>query len=111
MAIIDNKDHLAAEQALGSPAKSVAPIDGVRGLKNALAEAAGKFNPDRTVLPIPDRTFGGAAGRTIDQSAADWSFIPGPSAPVDAPNVLLILIDDAGFGGPDTFGGEIARRT
>jgi hypothetical protein len=29
-----------------------------------LAEAAGKFNPDRSVLPIPDRTFGG----TIDSA-------------------------------------------
>ena len=34
--------------------------------------------------------------------------IPGPSAPEGAPNVLLVLIDDAGFGGPDTFGGGIA---
>ena len=60
------------------------------------------------MLPIPDRTFGGTAGHTIDQSAADWSMIPGPSAPEDAPNVLLVLIDDAGFGGPDTFGGGIS---
>ena len=32
---------------------------------------------------------------------------PGPKAPEGAPNVLLILIDDAGFGQPDTFGGGI----
>ena len=43
---------------------------GVRGLKDALAEAAGKFSPDRTVLPIPDRTFGGTIGRTIDAVGA-----------------------------------------
>ena len=110
IAMIDEEDRLAAERALTTPAKSVAPMDkrGVRGLKDALAEAAGKFNPDRTVLPIPDRTFGGTAGRTLDQSAADWSFIPGPKAPDGAPNVLVVLIDDAGFGGPDTFGGGIA---
>ncbi len=109
VAIIDDDSRLAAEQALAqSLAKSVAPISGIRDLKDALAEAAGKFNPDRTVLPIPDRVFAGVAGRTIDQSAADWSFIPGPSAPEDAPNVLIVLIDDAGFGGPDTFGGGIA---
>ena len=38
----------------------------------------------------------------------DWTIIPGPKAPEGAPNVLLILIDDAGFGQPDTFGGPIA---
>jgi len=110
IAMIDSADRLAAEQAMsGSPAKSVAPMDkkGVRGLKDALAEAAGKFSPDRTVLPIADKAFGGSAGRTLDRSAADWSFIPGAKAPDDAPNVLIVLIDDAGFGGPDTFGGEI----
>ena len=113
IAIIDDADRLAAEQALaGSPAKSVAPMDkrGLRGLKDALAEAAGKFVPDRTVLPIPDKAFGGTAGRTLKESVADWSFIPGPKAPEDAPNVLLVLIDDAGFGSIDSFGGPVTRR-
>jgi arylsulfatase len=112
LAIVDSDDRLAAEQALaGSPAKSTARMDNVRELKDALAEAAGKFTPDRTVLPIPDKAFGGTMGRTIDASAADWSFIPGPKAPEGAPNVLIVLIDDAGFGGPDTFGGEISTPT
>jgi arylsulfatase A-like enzyme/uncharacterized membrane protein len=105
--VIDDKDRLMAEQALAdSPAKSIAPID-KEGLKDAFAEAAGKFRPDRTVLPIPDRKFGGAASRTLSESVADWSFIPGPKAPEGAPNVLVVLIDDAGFGGPETFGGPI----
>jgi arylsulfatase A-like enzyme/uncharacterized membrane protein len=111
IAIVDGDDRLAAEQALaGSPAKSVAPMakKGLGELKAALAEAGGKFSPDRTVLPIPDRTFGGTMGRTMDQSVPDWSMIPGPQAPEDAPNVLIVLIDDAGFGGPDTFGGPIS---
>ena len=111
VAMVDDEDRLAAEQALGgSLAKSVAAIEknGVRGLKSALTAAAGKFSPDRTVLPIPDRNFGGTVGRTIDQSVPDWTMIPGPKAPEDAPNVLIVLIDDAGFGSPDTFGGPIA---
>src|SRR5271157_6095485 len=33
--------------------------------------------------------------------------LAGPQAPEDAPNVLIVLIDDAGFGGPSTFGGGI----
>ena len=31
-----------------------------------------------------------------------------PSAPEGAPNVLLVLIDDAGFGNPSTFGGPVS---
>ena len=98
------------EQALsGSMAKSVAQSDegGIRELKSSLAEAMGKFAQDRSVLPIPDRTFGGSIGHTMDESVGDWSMIPGPKAPDEAPNVLIILVDDAGFGGPETFGGEI----
>lgn len=67
----------------------------------------GKFQPDRTVLPIPDRAFGGTMGRTLEASVGDWAMIPGPNAPEGAPNVLIVLIDDAGFGGPTTFGGAI----
>jgi arylsulfatase A-like enzyme len=37
----------------------------------------------------------------------DWTVIMGAKAPENAPNVLIVLIDDAGFGGPDTFGGDI----
>ncbi|MDP1553189.1 MAG: arylsulfatase [Methanobacteriaceae archaeon] len=110
--IVSEKDRLISEQALeGSPAKSVAPINGIKGLKDALTEAGGKFNPDRTVLPIPDRNFGGTMGRTLDQSVPDWTIIPGIQPPEDAPNILVVLIDDAGFGNPDTFGGPISTPT
>ena len=110
IAIFDDEQRLGVEQALpGALAKSVVQSEksGMRALKDGLAEAMGKFVPDRSVLPIPDKVFGGVAGRTIDASVADWSFIPGPKAPEDAPNVLVVLIDDAGFGGPTTFGGGI----
>lgn len=108
LAIIDDDDRLEAERALsGSPAKSVAHLEGLRDLKDALAEAGGKFDQDRTVLPIPDRAFGGTIGRTLGESVPDWFMIPGPQAPEDAPNVLVVLIDDAGFGGPTSFGGPI----
>ena len=111
IAIFDDEQRLAVEQALpGALAKSVVQSDkkGMRALQDGLAEAMGKFVQDRTVLPIPDRTFGGVMGRTIDQSVVDWSMIPGPKAPDGAPNVLIVLIDDAGFGGPETFGGGIS---
>jgi arylsulfatase A-like enzyme len=68
----------------------------------------GKFRPDRTVLPLHDPAFGGAVGRTLDQAVADWTIVMQPRPPADAPNVLVVLIDDAGFGNPDTFGGPIS---
>ena len=108
--VFDDDQRFAVEQALASaPALSVVPSDkrGVAALKESLAEAMGKFKPDRTVLPIPDRSFGGTAGRTLDESVPDWSIVAGPKAPEEAPNVLIVLIDDAGFGQPDTFGGPI----
>ncbi len=111
IAIFDDGQRLGVEQALpGALLRSVVHSDkkGMGALKDSLAEAMGKFAPDRTVLPIPDRNFGGTAGRTIDESVGDWSMIPGPKAPDGAPNVLLVLIDDAGFGAPDTFGGGIS---
>ncbi|MGD8485285.1 MAG: arylsulfatase [Chloroflexota bacterium] len=110
IAMLDEDQLLGVEKALGGAlARSVAQTDkkGDAALKDSLAEAMGKFKPDRTVLPIPDRKFGGALDRTIGRSVADWSFIPGPQPPEDAPNVLLVLIDDAGYGGPELFGGGI----
>ena len=111
IAVFDDEQRLGVEQALGgSLLKSVVQGEksGVEALKGSLAEAMGKFSPDRTVLPIPDRNFGGTIGRTMDQSVADWTIVPGPKAPDGAPNVLICLIDDAGFGQPDTFGGPIS---
>ena len=111
IAAFEDSQRLGVEQALpGALAKSIVQTDkkGLKALQDGLAEAMGKFVPDRTVLPIPDKNFGGTIGRTIDASVADWSIIPGPKAPDGAPNVLLILIDDAGFGQPDTFGGPIS---
>ena len=63
------------------------------------------------MLPIPDPNFGGTIGQTLDASVADWSIAMTPSPPEGAPNVLLVLIDDAGFGNPSTFGGPVSTPT
>jgi hypothetical protein len=62
-------------------------------------------------LPLPQRGFGCAIGRTMAESVGDWTIVPGAKAPDGAPNVLIVLIDDARFGGPDTFGGGIVTPT
>ena len=108
IAIFDDEQRLGVEQALAAASiRSVVQGDkeGIGALKESLGEAMGKFSPDRTALPIPDPNFGGTIGRTIDASVADWTINMTPSPPEGAPNVLLVLIDDAGFGNPSTFGG------
>ena len=62
---------------------------------------------DRSQLPIRRPSFGGTANRTLAGSQPDWNLIGHPTPPEGAPNVLLVLIDDAGFGNPSTFGGPI----
>jgi len=114
IAITPAHGRLVVEQTLaGSPMKSVAEMSHstLRSFGAALQEAMGKFNPDRTELPIPQRSFGGTIGRTAADSVGDWTIVPGANAPEGAPNVLIVLIDDAGFGGPDTFGGGISTPT
>jgi arylsulfatase len=62
---------------------------------------------DRSSLPIRREMSGGVVNRTLKGSQPDWNLIGRPTAPEGAPNVLLVLIDDAGFGNPSTFGGPI----
>jgi arylsulfatase len=59
----------------------------------------------RANLPIPARPYGGVT--TYDARDPDTAFprIEPVRPPEDAPNVLLILIDDAGFGSNSAFGG------
>jgi len=61
--------------------------------------------PKREVLPIPDVSPVGLT--TYDAKDPDTSFPPiTPVRPPEgAPNVLIVLIDDAGFGSSSAFGG------
>ena len=56
-------------------------------------------------LPQPDPEFGGVIKENAAQSKAWWA--PRVVPPKQAPNVLLIMTDDVGFGAPSTFGGVI----
>jgi arylsulfatase A-like enzyme len=60
-------------------------------------------------LPAPDPAFGGVIKNDALQSKAWWA--PRIVPPKQAPNVLLIITDDAGFGVPSTFGGVIPTPT
>jgi arylsulfatase len=56
-------------------------------------------------LPPPVPKFGGVIQKTAQQSTPYWS--PRIVPPKGAPNVLLIMTDDAGYGVASTFGGVI----
>ncbi len=72
---------------------------GIPGSPDATAPISGKQ------LPPPDPKFGGVIKDGALQSKAWWS--PRTVPPKGAPNVLLIITDDSGFGVPSTFGGVI----
>jgi arylsulfatase len=61
------------------------------------------------VLPQPQPPFKGKIGRTVKDSTPD--FPKDVEAPKGAPNILLIMTDDVGFGASNTFGGPIPTPT
>ena len=65
----------------------------------------------RSVLPIPERPHVGLV--TYDAKDPDTSYPPieGVRAPEGAPNVLVILLDDVGFGASSAFGGPCQTPT
>jgi arylsulfatase len=78
-------------------------ITGVPGSPSATTTISNKQ------LPAPDPKFGGVIKNDALQSKPWWA--PRVVPPKSAPNVLLIITDDAGFGVPSTFGGVIPTPT
>src|SRR5229473_1400064 len=71
---------------------------------------ARSFAQDAAVLPPPtDQPFKGKIGLTYKDSTPSFPAIKLP--PKGAPNVLLILLDDVGFGQTSTFGGPANTPT
>jgi arylsulfatase A-like enzyme len=61
------------------------------------------------VLPVPPAPFEGQIGLSAKDSVPD--FPKQVKAPKGAPNIVLILLDDVGFGASSTFGGPISTPT
>jgi arylsulfatase len=64
---------------------------------------------DRTVLPIADPKR--PTYTELDVRQATPPPLVEVKAPAGAPNVLIVLIDDLGFGGTSTFGGPVPTPT
>ena len=70
-----------------------------------MSEATRNGGQQDTVLPYPEPPFRGKVGRLVKDSVPD--FPKAAESPQGAPNVLLIMTDDVGFGASSTFGGPI----
>ena len=84
---------------LGPGLTTAQQITGVPGSPSATISISGDQ------LPTPPQKFGGKIERTTAGSKPYWPARIEP--PKGAPNVLLIMTDDSGFGVPSTFGGVI----
>jgi arylsulfatase len=85
-----------------------------QGATPALAQSdSGAPNATTTIngaqLPAPPMPFGGEIETSADDSTPWWA--PRIVPPEEAPNVLLIITDDSGWGIPSTFGGVIPYPT
>ncbi|HKM52076.1 MAG TPA: sulfatase-like hydrolase/transferase, partial [Isosphaeraceae bacterium] len=86
------------------------------GLLGIIAAASSASDPPQPAssagssdIPRPDLPFSGVSNRTL---AGSKPAFPTPArAPAGAPNLFLVLVDDAGFGNPSTFGGPCQTPT
>jgi len=85
------------------PSAMAQQVTGTLGSPSATTTISGKQ------LPPPDPKFGGVIKNDALQSKPWWA--PRVVPPKGAPNILLIMTDDAGFGVPSTFGGVIPTPT
>ncbi len=88
-----------AEEGKGKPAANGGQAAGAPGSPSATTTIDGRY------LPNPPEPFGGEITPNALQSKSWWP--PRVVPPKGAPNVLLIMTDDTGFGAASTFGGVI----
>ena len=79
------------------------------GAPAAKADGGSPYPMDRTILPIPEPKLAHSTELDARKAKAPARFEVKP--PAKAPNVLIVLIDDMGFGQPSTFGGPVQMPT
>ena len=92
---------------------ALALVGAVSGMSQEVTGELGSPSATVTIdgkqLPAPEPKFGGVIKNDALKSKPWWA--PRIVPPKGAPNVLLIITDDAGFGVPSTFGGVIPTPT
>jgi arylsulfatase len=74
-------------------------------------KGVGEHDVQREVLPIPDREYPGLISYDAKDPDAKFPPIRPLRPPAGAPNVLIVLIDDVGFGASSAFGGPCSTPT
>src|SRR5438477_9974069 len=90
---------LAAAVMAVAPSAVGQQINGTPGTPNATVTIDGKQ------IPPPPMPFGGVINESVKDSKPYWP--PRVVAPKSAPNILLVMTDDQGYGISSTFGGVI----
>ena len=67
------------------------------------------YSSAHEILPQPQQLFKGSIGLSAKDSKSDFPKLV--TAPKGAPNVLLVMLDDVGFGASETFRGPIHTPT
>ncbi|MEO8350618.1 MAG: sulfatase-like hydrolase/transferase, partial [Chthoniobacteraceae bacterium] len=90
---------LVAALMVVAPSAQAQQTTGTPGSPSATTTIDGRY------LPPAPQPFQGQINLNVDQSKPAWPARVVP--PKGAPNILLIMTDDVGFGAPSTFGGLI----
>jgi arylsulfatase len=99
--------HCVALSALALLASM--PLAVAQQIRGTPGTPSAVVTPQGLQLPAPTQPFGGVIMPNAADSQPAW---PAQTMPPErAPNVLLILTDDVGFGAPSTFGGVIPTPT
>ena len=69
-----------------------------------------KLHVDGSSLPFPQTPSASVAGRTFAESKHQWRQDP-QRLPADAPNIVILMSDDAGFSNPECLGGPVHMPT
>ena len=89
--------------------KSVLPFFGILFILFFSQAVAAQKSGDGNAIPYPKEEWKGVQGKTLADSKPD--FIGQPKAPESAPNVLIIMLDDAGYSNATSYGGVMKTPT
>jgi hypothetical protein len=95
--------------SLSTPARALGLALGVDCAASCGMSAAAAPQPDRTRLPIAEPARPAVGELDVRNATLPPRFEV--QAPENAPNVIVILVDDLGFAGTSAFGGPIATPT